>query len=112
MKISRFEYQGVGEGGRSASQPPVPLKPEVRRSIGDGGDDQQALVHLIVEHNTIACYVLLLEGYNGDVMRVTLKPIERTTAITAANTQESIELLSQAKTHGSIFSATLTRCQS
>jgi hypothetical protein len=39
-------------------------------------------------------------------MRVTLKPIERTTAITAANTQERIELLSQAKTHGSIFSAT------
>ena len=57
--------------------------PKVRRSIGDGDDDQQALVHLIVEHNTIACYALLLEGYNGDVMRVTLKPIERTTAFTA-----------------------------
>ena len=52
------------------------------------------------------CYVLLLEGYNGDVMRVTLKPIERTTVITAAHTQERIELLSQAKAHGSIFSAT------
>jgi len=66
--------------------------PKVRRSIGDGDDDQQALVHLIVEHNTIACYALSLEGYNGDVMRVTLKPIERTTVITAAHTQERIEL--------------------
>ncbi len=80
--------------------------PKVRRSIGDGDADQQAFVHLIVEHNTIACYALSLEGYNEDVMRVTLKPIERTTVITAAHTQERIELLSQAKAHGSIFSAT------
>jgi len=69
--------------------------PKVRRSIGDGDDVQQVLVHLIVEHNTIACYVLSLEGYNRDVMRVTLKPIERTTVITAAHTQERIELLSR-----------------
>ena len=79
---------------------------KIPRSIGDGDAEQQALVHLIVEHNTIACYALLLEGYNGDVMRVTLKPIERTTVITTAHTQERIELLSQAKAHGSIFSAT------
>jgi hypothetical protein len=29
--------------------------PKVRRSIGDGDDDQQALVGLIIEHNVIAC---------------------------------------------------------
>ena len=39
-------------------------------------------------------------------MRVTLKPIKCTTVITASHTQERIELLSQAKAHGSIFSAT------
>ena len=80
--------------------------PKVRRSIGDGTDDQQALVHLIVEHNTIACNALTMEGHNGDVMKVTVKPIERTTVITAAHSQARIELLSQAKAHGSIFSAT------
>ena len=53
--------------------------PKVRRSIGDGDDDQQALVHLIVEHNVIACNALTMEGYNGDVMKITLKPIDRTT---------------------------------
>jgi hypothetical protein len=53
--------------------------PKVRRSIGDGNDNQQALVHLIVEHNVIACNALTMEGYNGDVMKITLKPIERTT---------------------------------
>jgi hypothetical protein len=63
-------------------------------------------VHLIVEHNTIACNALSLEGYNGDVMRVTLKPIKRTTIITSPHSQERIELLCQAKAHGSIFLAT------
>jgi hypothetical protein len=44
----------------------VPLRrkclssPKARRSIGNGDADQQALVHLIVEHNTIACYALSL----------------------------------------------------
>ena len=49
--------------------------PKVRRSIGDGTDNQQALVYLIVEHNTIACNALTLEGFNGDVMKVMLKPV-------------------------------------
>ena len=62
--------------------------PNVRRSIGNGDADQQLLVHLIVESNVIACNALTLEGYNGDVMRVTLKPIERTHVITAPHTQD------------------------
>ncbi len=72
--------------------------PKVRRSIGDGTDNQQALVYLLVEHNTIACNALTLEGFNGDVMKVTLKPLERTNAVTAPHTQERIELLSDALT--------------
>ena len=80
--------------------------PKVRRSIGDGDNGQQQLAQLIVENNVIACNALTLEGYNGDMMRVTLKPIERTNVITAPHTQHRIELLSNAKTHGSIFAAT------
>ena len=79
---------------------------KVRRSIGDGNDNQQALVQLIVEYNAIACNALSLEGYNGDVMKVTLKPVERTTVITVSHSQKRNELLSQAKTHRSIFAAT------
>jgi len=80
--------------------------PKVRRSIGVGNDDQQALGHLIVEHNVIACNALAMEGYNGDVMKITLKPIECTTCVTLPHTQDRIELLSQAKSHGNIFAAT------
>ena len=78
----------------------------MRRSIGDGDDDQQALVHLIVEHKVIDCNTLTMEGYNGDVMKITLKPIERTTCVTLPHTQDQIELLSQAKSHGNISTAT------
>ena len=80
--------------------------PKVRCSIGDGDNDQQALVGLIVERNVIACNVLSLEGYNGDVMKITLKPVVRPSVLTVPHSQERIELLSQAKTHGNIFAAT------
>jgi hypothetical protein len=63
-------------------------------------------VHLLVKHNMITCNALTLEGFNGDVMKVTLKPVGRTNAVMAPHTKERIELLSQAKTHGNIFAAT------
>ena len=54
-------------------------------------------VQLIVEHNVIVCNALLLEGYNGNMIKVTLKPVQRTTIVTAPHSQEQIDLLSQAK---------------
>ena len=54
-------------------------------------------VQLIVEHNVIVCNALLLEGYNGNMIKVTLKPVQRTTVVTAPHSQEQIDLLSQAK---------------
>jgi hypothetical protein len=65
------------------------------------------LVLLIVKHNFIAYNALTLEGYNGDAMQITLKPVERTTFLTVPHSLERIELLSQAKTHGNIFAATV-----
>jgi hypothetical protein len=73
---------------------------KVRRSIGDGDDEQQALVYLIQEHNTLACTGLTLAGYNGDHMKLTAKPASSTKVITNPHTQERIELLSEAKSMG------------
>ena len=39
-------------------------------------------------------------------MKITLKPVECTSVLTLSHSQERIELLSQAKTHGNIFAAT------
>ena len=80
--------------------------PKVRRSIGDGNDNQQALARLIQEHNIIACTALTHAGYNGHIMQLRLKPAACTKVVTIAHSQERIELLSQAKSHGSIYAAT------
>ena len=47
-----------------------------------------------------------VEGYNGNVMKITLKTIEHMTCVTLPHTKDRIELLSQAKSHGNIFAAT------
>jgi hypothetical protein len=39
-------------------------------------------------------------------MKITLKPIQRTIIVAAPHTQEQIQLLSQAKSHGNIFANT------
>ena len=39
-------------------------------------------------------------------MKITLKPVMRPSVLTVPHSQERIELLSQAKTHGNIFAAT------
>jgi hypothetical protein len=99
--IKAWEKVGAVPLSRSCLQ-----SPKVRRSIGDGNDDQQVLVHLIIEHNVITCNALLLVGYNGNVMEITLKPVKRTTIVTAPHMQDWIKLLSKTKTHGNIFAAT------
>jgi hypothetical protein len=80
--------------------------PKVRRSIGDGTDEQQAMALLIQEHNAMACTALSLAGYNGDIMKLELKPAASTSVVTVAHSQVRIELLSQAKSHGNIYAAT------
>jgi hypothetical protein len=80
--------------------------PKVRRLIGDGNNKSQALVHLIIENNAISCDVLMLEGYNEDMMKIRLKPNKQTHVITTPNMHDWFEILSQAKTNSMIFAAT------
>ena len=78
------------------------LDRKVRWLIGDGDDEQQVLVSLIQEHNTIVCNALTLAGFNGDAMKVAIKPIGRVNNVTIAHSAERHELLTHAKTHGQI----------
>jgi hypothetical protein len=54
----------------------------------------------------ICCTALTLASYNGDVMKLSLKPAASTRVVTVAHSQARIELLSQAKSHGNIYAAT------
>jgi len=108
--------QPAHDTGTNSPASAPPSRRDLPAIIEDDSDDESIpptllrrspWVHAAPSTTTACtCYVLLLEGYHGDVMRVTLKPIKCTTVITASHTQERIELLSQAKAHGSIFSAT------
>jgi hypothetical protein len=79
---------------------------KVRRSIGDGAEDQQSEVIQTQSCNDIATHALSMSGYNGNVLKGMIIPIKATEVITVPHTQERIDLLAQAKKHGQIFTAT------
>jgi len=56
-----------------------------KRSIGDGTDEQQATALLIQEQNKLACTALTMAGYNGDMMKLTLKSAASTRVVTFAH---------------------------
>jgi hypothetical protein len=85
---------------------------KVQRSIGHGTVNQQATALLNQEHNHMACAALTMARYNGDMMKLTLQPAASTRVVTIAHSQDWIELLHQAKTHGNIYAATGGDCNS
>ncbi len=76
----------MGKSWSSPTQQELPVEPKGSLLDQGGDNNQQSLVHLIVEHNIIACNELLLEGYNGNAMKIMLKPIKWTTIVTTPQT--------------------------
>jgi hypothetical protein len=60
---------------------------KVQRTIGDGTDDQQAAMLLIVKQNVLACNAPTLEGYNGNIMKIAIKSITQTVVVTCPHLQ-------------------------
>ena len=46
------------------------------------------------------------DATSDDIMKLKLKPAASTSVVTIAHSQDRIELLSQAKSHGNIYAAT------
>jgi hypothetical protein len=83
-------------------------KPQVRKSI-DVNKEYALLVNLVQEVNEYAVYLLTEAGYNWSALQalVAIKPTKRRTApITERMSQERIEFLARANTHGKKFFAT------
>jgi hypothetical protein len=66
---------------------------------------RQVSAQIAKKYNVIASTVLTLAGYNGHVVQIAIKPVARKKIITVPHTKERIELLSQAKMHGQLFTA-------
>jgi hypothetical protein len=79
----------MGKSWSGAAQQELPAEP--KGLALNGHKDQQVLAYMIVEHNVIACNMLLMESYDCDVMKITLKPIKRTNIITIPHMQDRIE---------------------
>ena len=78
--------------------------PQVRREKGDGS--AQTLMHEIQDANDLGVYQLTQMGYVAINLRAKLIPTKTVEPITQPHTQERIELLAAAHTHGAKFTAT------
>ena len=75
----------------------------VRRSIGDGSEEEQLMYRLIQEANDVATFTLTMCGYDGTVLAQQITPREEIKQLTEEHTLERQLLLKHAKTHGKKF---------
>jgi len=75
----------------------------VRRTVGDGSEEEQLMYHLIQEANNVATFTLTMCGYDGTVLAQTLKPREEMKQLTEEHSLERQLLLKHATTHGKKF---------
>ena len=85
--------------------------PKVCHEVGDSSpeDKMQILMTEIQNANTIACDLLTVRGFDGSMLRAHLKKkqkIEKRAEVTVPISQERLDALAKAATHGAHFAAT------
>jgi hypothetical protein len=75
----------------------------VRRSMGDGLEEEQLMYRLIQEANDVATFTLTMCGYNGTVLAQQIMPREEIKQLTEEHSLERQLLLKNATTHGKKF---------
>jgi hypothetical protein len=72
----------------------------VRKSIGDGSEEEQVMYHLIQEANNIATFTLTMCVCDGTVLAQQIKPHKEMKQLTEEHSLERQLLLKNATTHG------------
>jgi hypothetical protein len=75
----------------------------VRRSIGDGSEEEKVMYRLIQEANDVATFTLTMCGYDGTVLAQQIKPREEMKQLTEEHSLERQLVLKNATTHGKKF---------
>ncbi len=78
---------------------------QVRCKFGDAEDEVNAVAKSMQEANQVRCYLLMQNGYNGNILCVTLNK-QKTERVTVLHCNKQIELLANAANHGQLFCAT------
>ncbi|KAL7547200.1 hypothetical protein ACHAWF_012800 [Thalassiosira exigua] len=79
---------------------------QVCRKIGDAADEINALMRVLREGNRLSVQIINRIGYNGDLLKVTMKEVSKTNTLTEPHLKERIALMAKAKTHSAKFTAT------
>ncbi|KAL7490610.1 hypothetical protein ACHAWT_000174 [Skeletonema menzelii] len=93
-------------GAAPLTRTPLDGHPKVRRELNDADDGFNAMMREIQAGNISSTILLCRHGYNGQVFEATIKKKREQRAVTEEHSQERIDLLAKAKTHGHIFHAT------
>ncbi len=93
-------------GAAPPTRAPLNGHPKVRRELNDADDGFNAMMREIQAANISSTVLLCINGYNGKVFEATIKKKQEQRAVTVQHSQERIDLLAKAKTHGHIFHAT------
>ena len=78
---------------------------QVRRELGDENDAMNVTMQLIQATNNVSTYFLSQHGYSGNVFKGEIKHVGKTT-VTQPYSQERIDAIAKATTHGSLFQKT------
>ena len=78
---------------------------QVRREMGDAEDATNNTMQLIQSTNDLSTFFLKEHGFNSDVLKASIKKVKKQ-SVTVRHSQERIDEISQATTHGNLFHAT------
>jgi hypothetical protein len=83
--------------------------PKVRRELNDVDDEEdpmQLAMNEMQAANTNSTNLLSIRGYQGDLLKATLKEKKKEDSVTVPHSDERLAALAEASTHGAIFACT------
>ncbi len=81
---------------------------KVLKSLEDGNESYQALLHNIQMLNDISTHTLISAGYKGAALVATIKEYPKANEITEEHGKDRLDLLARANTCGKMFSVNLS----
>eukprot|EP00985_Skeletonema_marinoi_P001036 scaffold429_cov115-Skeletonema_marinoi.AAC.3 len=95
-------------GAAPVTKTPLHGHKQVRRELHDDDDDDENTKMLLglQATNNMSTFFLTQQGYDGNAFVATVKKRPKQSNVTVRHTQDRIDMLARAKTHGDLFYAT------
>ncbi|KAL7549204.1 hypothetical protein ACHAWF_012476 [Thalassiosira exigua] len=100
-----FSVASMEEGAASLTRKCM-FDKKVRSDIDDADDEVNAIMHVLQEGNHLSVQILNPVGYQGDLLKATIKEVSKPKHVTEPHLKERIVLHAKAKSHSAKFTAT------